>query len=108
MVTQEESATVRLRGMGTGVMGTILRFCFVDRSLLSTFYISDVKRDVKNGNSLAWLRNAGSHSAESYCTVSEGGRRLPEKRVDRRGLGAETGASGVRKVSAASNCDNIR
>ena len=29
------------------------------------------KETYKNGNSLACLRNAGSHSAESYCTVNE-------------------------------------
>ena len=40
------------------------------------------------------------------ATVSERG--LREKRVDRRGLGTKTGASGVRKLGATSNGDNIR
>ena len=33
---------------------------------------------------------------------------MREKRVERRGVGAETGACGVRKVGAASNGDSIR
>ena len=33
---------------------------------------------------------------------------MREKKVDRRGLGTKTGASGVRKVGAASNGDRIR
>ena len=42
---------------------------------------------------------------EESATVSEGcGRGLGEKRVERRGLGAET----VRKVGAARNRDSIR
>ena len=33
---------------------------------------------------------------------------MREKRVDRRGVGAETGACGVREVGAASHGDSIR
>ena len=41
--------------------------------------------------------------------MSEGeGAGLREKRVERRGVGVETGACGVRKVGAASNGDSIR
>ena len=32
---------------------------------------------------------------------------MQEKRVDRKGLGTETGTSGVRKVGTASNSDGI-
>ena len=49
---------------------------------------------------------------EESATVSEGeGRGLREKRVERRGVGAETGACEVREVrevGAASNGDSIR
>jgi hypothetical protein len=40
--------------------------------------------------------------------VSEGGGGVQEKQVERRGLGTEAGAIGVREVGAASNGDSIR
>ena len=46
---------------------------------------------------------------EESATGSKGqGRGLREKQVESRGLVAETGASGVRKVGAPSNGDSIR
>ena len=45
---------------------------------------------------------------EESATVSEGGGGGQEKQVERRGLGTEAGAIGVREVGAASNGDSIR
>jgi hypothetical protein len=45
---------------------------------------------------------------EESATVSEGEGRVREKRVNRRGLGTETEASGMHEVGAVSNGDSIR
>jgi len=56
-------------------MGTILRFASVPLRKMGTDLLASRGSKGKNGNSLACLRNAGSHSAESYCMYVYGAQR---------------------------------